>query len=194
MIDYLKNKTMCIVGNSPCELNKSNGKFIDSHDVVIRFNDYSLNFQKDYGKKVNIWVRATNDDVISTLQEKNLKAHDKIVIRASNKNNQKSIDFYNKCGYDYLILPIEYEVELSKKIKAIPSTGLLFLFYLKENKINMVESNIFGFSFFEKKELSVYKTNHYYNSISLEKSSGIGLSRHKWDIEKVYFNKEILCK
>ena len=36
------NFDYCIVGNSPCEFGRKNGKLIDSYSLVIRFNDFSL--------------------------------------------------------------------------------------------------------------------------------------------------------
>lgn len=55
--DYLKGKSVIIVGPSPYLKGKGRGEFIDSHDIVIRMNkgwkpDSSLH--KDYGSKTNI--------------------------------------------------------------------------------------------------------------------------------------------
>ena len=44
------NFDYCIVGNSPCEMGKGNGRAIDSHSLVIRFNDFSLD--KRYKRQI----------------------------------------------------------------------------------------------------------------------------------------------
>ena len=55
--DYLKGKSVVIVGPSPYLEGKSKGKFIDSFDVVIRMNKgwkIPPTQIKDYGSKTNI--------------------------------------------------------------------------------------------------------------------------------------------
>ena len=51
---------IALVGNSPCEQGKGNGFEIDSHDIVIRMNDYKVasDFTHDYGEKVSIWANC----------------------------------------------------------------------------------------------------------------------------------------
>ena len=125
--------SFCVVGNSPIEIGKNLGPKIDSHNSVIRFNDYSLEFSDDYGIKTDVWVRATNDLVIETLTQKNSFNHKMIFYRAFNKKNIDSIEFLKKKGMKYSAFPIYYENKLSSQLGAIPSTGLLFLFILKVN-------------------------------------------------------------
>ena len=60
--DYCKDKTIAVVGNSSCLFNKSYGKLIDSHDIVIRFN-WALETRLDrwpanVGTKFNVYVFA----------------------------------------------------------------------------------------------------------------------------------------
>jgi hypothetical protein len=56
----VNGKTIAIVGNSSNQIGKNKGNEIDSHDIVIRFNNYELDgFENDYGKKTDIWVRGS---------------------------------------------------------------------------------------------------------------------------------------
>ena len=60
----IRGKTVAVVGNGPSEIGKKKGKEIDSHDIVIRMNNYQTKgFEEDYGEKTDIWVRGfgTND-------------------------------------------------------------------------------------------------------------------------------------
>lgn len=54
------SKSLCIVGNSPCEKGEQRGMTIDAHDVVIRFNNFevSSDYSGDYGLRTSIWARA----------------------------------------------------------------------------------------------------------------------------------------
>jgi hypothetical protein len=55
--DYVKGKSIIIVGPSPYLQGKGRGEFIDSHDIVIRLNrgwNIPKDIQKDYGSKTNV--------------------------------------------------------------------------------------------------------------------------------------------
>lgn len=175
----------CIVGNSPIEIGSGRGNIIDKFEKIIRFNDFSLNYYKDYGKKVNIWVRATNDDVIKTLNDKKKNKYECIILRSLNKNNEESRKYWDKIKQEYVILPIEYERELSNKIKSIPSTGLLFLYILKENDFKVNNDNVFGFSFFDSNDLKINGSYHYFEKTEQK-------FKHNWQIEGEYYKKYIL--
>jgi len=56
-MNYLMGKTIAVVGNARTLVNK--GKEIDSHDVVIRFNDFKITgYEERVGTKTNIWCHA----------------------------------------------------------------------------------------------------------------------------------------
>ena len=57
LYNLLKGKKVAVVGNSPYEIGKKSGKEIDSHDIVIRMNNYVIEgFEEDYGTKEDIWI------------------------------------------------------------------------------------------------------------------------------------------
>lgn len=186
--------SFCVVGNSPIELETERGKLIDGYKTVIRFNDYSVSFEKDYGKKTDIWVRATNDVVIETLNEKNSKQHDLVIFRSQSDKNSKSVQHFEKFKKPYVITPKIYEQHLSGQLGAIPSTGLLFLYILKENKYVITKRNVFGFSFFDDEDIKKHGNHHYFNVNSNKNSNGILLAKHNWLKEKEFFKSQILAK
>ena len=56
--NLIRGKTVAVVGNGPQEIGKGKGKEIDSHDIVIRFNNFNLDgFEEDYGSKTDIWCK-----------------------------------------------------------------------------------------------------------------------------------------
>lgn len=188
ILELFSNKKICVVGNSPKEIGLGKGKLIDSYDIVVRFNDFSTEYPNDYGIKTNVWVRASNDNVLETLEQKNNCKFDLIIVRSYHKNNEKSLNFYMNQQYNYLVLDVSYEDELSKKIKAIPSTGLLFLYIMKKLKLKV---DVFGFDFFNDKNNVKYKTQHYYNYKKNKISKGIKLSKHKWKNELIFYKRDI---
>ena len=52
-------KSIAVVGNGPQQIDKETGKEIDTHDLVIRFNNFkTAGHEKDYGRRTDIWVRG----------------------------------------------------------------------------------------------------------------------------------------
>lgn len=54
---YDEGQTVAIIGNAPTLAKKRLGSWIDSHDIVVRFNDCRVNgFEKDVGSRTSILV------------------------------------------------------------------------------------------------------------------------------------------
>ena len=69
----LKPLNIAIVGNGPSAMSGYNGKFIDSCDIVVRFNMYQTESYEDYvGSKTDIWMIN-----LRNLQDLNLDFFDK---------------------------------------------------------------------------------------------------------------------
>lgn len=63
--EMLENKRIAVVGNGPSEIGKNQGSEIDSHDIVIRFNNYRTEgFEADYGSKTDIWCINPGNDIV----------------------------------------------------------------------------------------------------------------------------------
>ena len=52
--------SICVVGNSPCEIGRRLGRAIDDHALVVRFNNFSTSpaHAQDYGVKCDVWCRS----------------------------------------------------------------------------------------------------------------------------------------
>jgi hypothetical protein len=197
----------CIVGNSPCEVGQKNGEKIDSHKLIFRFNDFSLDqgFQEDYGSKVNIWIRGTNDKLVYTMEQKKelLEDLDLIILRAKDDRNKKFRDYCKTNGIKYYVLPLENELELTKDLGRCPSTGLLLLYSIKKVTGGLDRSRVYGFSFCRENR-SKRKTGgqiHYYNKDDLVNpvtgkvesiKNTFLISKHDWGREEIYFRNKIL--
>jgi hypothetical protein len=53
LMKYLQNKTICLIANSSELLEHQHGEFIDSHDVIIRFNGYKI-IEENTGLRTDI--------------------------------------------------------------------------------------------------------------------------------------------
>ena len=179
----IKGKSIAVVGNGPQELGKGKGYEIDSHDIVIRFNNFNTNgFEKDYGSKTDIFIRNGSIEL-------------KDVDRQFNKICVWEPDFYhfiipqyildrlyadivkNKFQTTYLNYEMHNIPKIESDIKTNLTSGTLIIYFLfRINKISI--KDIYGFSFIKNDYDS---NNHHYYSDKLEDVS-------KWH----EFNNEIL--
>lgn len=155
--NYIKDNqhSICIVGNSPCEINSNNGDNINKTKIVIRFNNYinDPQYYNDYGSKTDIWVKSPS------YMEVNRK-HDnfKIVIVGSNKNvlyDEKNShnhfeDFLNlkqEIGY----IPYQYILELKSMGLDNASIGLKTVFWIYKLIGPLDKNQIYGFKLDDQK-------------------------------------------
>jgi hypothetical protein len=139
--------SVAVVGNSPCELTKGLGPAIDRHDLVVRFNDFSVAppFDRDYGRKVDVWTTnlrgsADTNSVHSPfvlLSSRRYLFHDKFRRLAPALKEGRGI------GY----IPAEVHMALLRRLGSPPSAGLVTLSYLAALRGSLDDVGIYGFSF-----------------------------------------------
>lgn len=172
--NYFRGKSVAIVGNGPSELGKEKGIEIDSHDVVIRFNNFKTDeFTLDYGKKTNIWIRGSGADDVN--DRENIDIFDLVIWEADYNHFAIYYDHLDILYRDILKAPgkicnfdfdTHYELRKESKID-FPSTGLVAIWSaVKSAGVNNV--NIYGFSALESE--SDYINTHYFNDRSLDES------------------------
>lgn len=140
--EYCKGKSIIIVGNSSNILNKNQGNFIDSHDIVVRIN-YAIpirrNLKNDTGIKTNIYIAGISKSKRVLKLIENIKLD--YILRLSPYGEkivqsnvyQDSIKNYNQ---------VKQEFNAYK-----PSSGCLAInFFCKH--INFKSLTLIGFDFF----------------------------------------------
>ena len=167
-----KTEKIIIIGNAPYK--NKNGKFIDSFDKIIRFNNFNIDKQhREYiGSKTDIWclscfVYFTDNKLF---EDKKNSIKDILVFKPSVFKNKYT---YKPKINTKLILQnkdVEIPYDFGKKW---PSTGLLAIFYFLQ-KYPLVY--VTGFNHFDDSKGSI----HYYENLKQ-----IG---HKGDLEKKIFN------
>ncbi|HEB9350213.1 TPA: glycosyltransferase family 29 protein [Campylobacter coli] len=175
-LSYIENKTICVVGNSPCELNKNKGCVIDNYDIVIRFNNYKTNgFEKDYGSKTNVWAVSP---ALETITTKDLSQFDFMI---SNDSSFYTSPFERSSIYKIMLLDLPFfQIQTLEFIKRTQlrtlSHGIVMLCYLLKHRERLKDFAYYGFSLEEQSQ----GISHYYNG---DPSSGKILPFHNWNKE-----------
>ena len=165
----VKNKSVILVGNSVELMHHKHGKFIDSHDIVVRFGravDTIADDKEDIlGSKTNIWVTGQFRAPIYKKRKKEF-THGKF------KNTEILL---NRCRGNFLIKNWVLEEHLPKdmpytqmwtdqeletlwngfgnslySLKLRPSAGFLTILYFIREIKTQKNLSIIGFDFFHK--------------------------------------------
>lgn len=168
----LENKTIAIVGNGPSEIGKSNGKEIDSHDIVIRFNNYRTDgFETDYGSKTDIWARGSGgNDVIDRKQKYQL-----VTWEADYSHWRVLYDYldimYRQVKGGQLIYNFDYDCHLSLRNASgidFPTTGLVLIWDIYQKLGSLDNVDFYGFSFCQ--DMPDRYATHYFNDRTKEEA------------------------
>ena len=112
-------KSVVIVGNSQIKL--SLGQWIDSHDLVIRFNDFASD--EFVGKKTDIWCFSTN--IWGDISRKSVKCREIWCITRPKVSNDM-LNCAKNIGCEIFEVPKEFdELARTKLDKVLPSTGIV---------------------------------------------------------------------
>lgn len=177
------NFSVAIVGNSSCEKGRRRGVEIDGHDIVFRFNNFSLDdqYNDDYGRKVDVVVRAGVDKEKYNFSQ---KSKDIVIsgIRALDKYNSWGLvrrlisEGHRVCFY-----PQDLQQQLIRKIRRSPSAGLTTAWIAHKKREKSAKTSCYGFSFLDQTG-SDSKSSHYFED---SKPSG----RHEWRKEALVFEE-----
>ena len=118
---FVNKKNIAVVGNS-CSLFEQNyGEFIDSHDVVIRFNKPAIFYngnEKTHGSKITLWSFANKKVFVKHVLEKEENI-DRIKKEFCHNNSIKKI-FFKKCtltrNTNDIIYPLNFHNNLKTRI------------------------------------------------------------------------------
>lgn len=127
--EYIKGKSVAIVGNAKSIFDHDFGKEIDKHDVVIRFNRGFITNEKAQGTKTDIVILACE---LTIDEKKKYKAFCTI-------NRSRN----TRCG-DYTFADKERE-RLKEFIGAQPSSGFMAIDFCKDSEAKSID--LYGFDF-----------------------------------------------
>lgn len=158
-LKFFSNKTVAVVGNAESLFSTRCGTWIDSHDIVIRFNLGIVAGNKvSHGIKTD-WAFVNNLSLIQKHSNLLLETDVNFLELYNHERDYSNFDFNNinnynlyKLNYDVAQQLIQtYDFPTSKK----PSTGLVTLYML--TFANPKHVDVFGFDF--KKTITWYNKN-----------------------------------
>ncbi len=190
--EYIKGKTIAIVGNGPQEIGTNHGEEIDSHDIVIRFNFFKNDkYKKDYGVKTNLWVI----NVEGMLKIRPAIRAENVMFKLMDETgfiDYKIIKKWQKYYKSIFFLDATDAKATNNVLNKTYSPTLGFCIAIKI--FNLLKSfdnvDFYGFSFLEDN----YKPlNHYYNKLSKKQEEEI-LKVHCHREESIYLKKLVQNK
>lgn len=165
IFDKLSNKasTIAIVGNSPELLNNSHGKEIDSHDIIIRFNKFSITDEliKNIGSKTTLCVVDKNTSH-HFFQCGRVNASLLIVGEDVRVYHPSLDDFtalnsnFNEVGN----LNRQIYVDLAKILHAAPSSGIQIIEAIRRLRDGLEGVSFYGFNFTDQLDAVAASANY----------------------------------
>lgn len=183
----VEGKSIAVVGNGPSEVGKGLGSEIDSHDIVVRINNYAIDgYENDYGTKTDIWVKASLDFIRHGIRDDRIKA----VLYESNLERFPLYDGYvnamndemRSCFVDYC--DQNDHAFFCEKHYRYPTTGLMIINKLRRIPIKSLDA--YGFSYLQDQIKLTGSFDHYSKSDSI-KTRELNRRWHHMDCELEYF-------
>ena len=179
---YFKDKKICLIANSSALLDYQNGEFIDSHDIIVRFNGYRIETEST-GSLTNIHC------VFREYQYPSLDNIDyKIVISNSLLKWKESISKYHSIdaiNQKYKILDFNYPNrqhlnQAGCQRISVPTSGLAVFVYLHSLGLSK-NVNLFGFNGYCGGDKSTILRNNNDSSLA---------AAHNYQIESEYWSTQ----
>lgn len=166
----LSNKSVAIVGNSPRLLEQENGPLIDSHDVVVRFNDANISGLSSHAglkttfRFVQFNIRPPHQAFFDSLEEDSV-----IIAKPSNADALRAVKVQSVICLDFAInklgLPLADNIlgtDYSARTEKVTRTGFVVLCIICRYVRDIRRISIFGMERHERKKgpLHFYSNNY----------------------------------
>ncbi len=179
--------SICVVGNSPCEIGRRLGRAIDDHALVVRFNNFSTSPEhaQDYGVKCDVWCRSPfYKDITRRPGFKPSLTITGSPIPWRKEDGQDMAIEYMARNEPLDSAPISLVPLVAIRCGAPPSSGILTIAWIKSILGSLDGVSVCGFELTDQKD----GLKHYFNNPGRTKSpphnwtgraSGLGPDAHK---------------
>ena len=155
----LEGKSIAVVGNGPSEVGKGLGTEIDSHDLVIRINNFKVSgFSADYGSRCDVWMKGGAADVSHDFPLKDQSSGLKAVLYTEDIVNEgmlgQNADWPKRemeAGLIVDYLDKGERATLMAKLDCRPSSGAFLIDRLR--RIKGVIVDVYGFAFLDERQV-----------------------------------------
>ena len=164
ILEYIKGKSVAIVGNASSIFDKNYGKEIDDHDIVIRFNRGFITKPESQGSKTDIVILATELNIDE-------KASYKAWFYVNRSRNTQSGDY---------TIGNAMRARLKSWLGKQPSSGFMAIDICREAKVKSID--IYGF---DKNVPTFYNPDGYITQHDYDKEQEIITNLQKQNILKI---------
>jgi hypothetical protein len=213
--NFVRGKSVAVVGNADSLFQSNYGDFIDSHDIVIRFNKpaifyKNIDYKKSHGEKIDAWAfvskRAFENTVLNKeenieIVKKNFYENDNIIKLYTKRSNSNELGSITILQHYLRLLNFDISCSLPKSDNTISlserrkrlrgaykydfTTGLVVLYWLYASAPSKV--SIFGFDF---KKTATFSEKEKYETDIINR---IDIRcNHNYNVEEEYINKILL--
>ena len=158
IFDYLNGKKIAIIANSSELLNHKYGELIDSHDIIIRFNGYSI-IPEHTGSKTNIHCIFREARFNLDKPSDFLLVFSKPLIPWKNAVNELLVKYPSKKIVDYNF-PTDLQIRGAFNKNIIPTSGLCLILLIESLNIPKYQLSLFGFNGYKDGPSSILRSNN----------------------------------
>ena len=174
---------VAVVANGPSLAGAGLGGTIDSHKVVVRFNNHAATpGSADLGERTDIWFRPTEFTHVpkSDAPDLRLIALTGCNIRNRYSNGLQLLEPHVQAGLPVELVPTRLYRDLFAALDASPSAGLIGLAWVQDEiRRKLSPGQVFGYSLGR----NTSAVSHYYG----KRHTGSWPSRHNWQAEQAFF-------
>lgn len=177
---------VAVVANGPSLEARGLGSIIDSHQLVIRFNNHAAAAADDQGQRTDIWFRPTDFTHIPMRETPPniLMALTGCNIRNRFSNGLQLLEPYMHQDRAIELVPTSLYERMFAALDASPSAGLVGLAWAQsEIGEKLSPRQVFGYSL----DRNTSAVSHYYG----KRHTGSWPSRHNWQAEQIFFHSLI---
>ncbi|PPJ47721.1 hypothetical protein C0075_19525 [Rhizobium sp. KAs_5_22] len=174
---------VAVVANGPSLQGLGLGSTIDSHPLVVRFNNHgSAPGSVDLGERTDIWFRPTE---FTHVPMREAPAPQLIALTGCNIRNRYSngldvLEPYVQASLPVELVPTQLYKRLFAALDASPSAGLIGLAWTQDEiGRKLSPGQVFGYSLGH----NTSAVSHYYG----KRHTGSWPSRHNWQAEQAFF-------
>lgn len=187
MSGFFRGKSVAIVGNGPRELGRGLGAEIDGHDIVVRFNNIDLDgYERDYGRRTDVWVKHMQKTLRHRLDEPSLKlvVYESDLLRFPLVQGYADAIIEDAAARGIAYCDSAHHAFFTRRYNLYPMSGALLIETIRHLPVKYLD--VYGFSFLDAAKIS---SNTHYSSRRTAQEIAADAGWHDMNVEAAYLRK-----